>query len=140
MNDIATAVLLLIGAAFMLLAGLGVIRMPDLFMRTQAATKAATLGVGCTLMSVAVHFGELTVVTRAALITAFVLLTAPVSAHMIARAAHSVGTPLWDRTIADELRGRLSADQAPPAADIPERFPPSPHIPPGSAPPAREAR
>lgn len=121
MNDIVTALLLVIGAAFMLLAGLGVVRMPDLFMRTQAATKAATLGAGCMLMAVAVHFGELTVVTRAVLIAAFILLTAPVSAHMIARAAHSVDTPLWEGTIADELRGehrspaeRTAAESVPP--------------------------
>jgi multicomponent Na+:H+ antiporter subunit G len=75
-------------------------------MRMQAATKAATLGAGCMLLAVAIHFGELTVVARAMLVTAFVFLTAPVAAHMIARAAYSVGTPLWQGTIADELRGQ----------------------------------
>ncbi len=104
MNDVVTAVLIVVGGAFMLLAGVGIVRMPDLFMRMQAATKAATLGAGCMLMAVAVHFGELTVVTRALLVTAFVFLTAPVAAHMIARAAYSVGTPLWKGTIADEFR------------------------------------
>lgn len=106
MSDIVSAVLIVVGGAFMLLAGVGVVRMPDLFMRMQAATKAATLGAGCMLLAVAVHFGELTVVTRALLVTAFVFLTAPVAAHMIARAAYSVGTPLWESTIADELRDR----------------------------------
>ncbi|MBL8796254.1 MAG: monovalent cation/H(+) antiporter subunit G [Planctomycetia bacterium] len=109
MNDIASALLIVVGGAFMLLAGVGVVRMPDLFMRMQAATKAATLGAGCMLLAVAVHFGELTVVTRALLVTAFVFLTAPVAAHMIARAAYSVGTPLWEGTIADELRDRRQA-------------------------------
>ncbi len=105
MNDMVTAVLIVVGGAFMLLAGVGIVRMPDLFMRMQAATKAATLGAGCMLMAVAVHFGELTVVTRALLVTAFVFLTAPVAAHMIARAAYSVRTPLWKGTIADEFHG-----------------------------------
>jgi multicomponent Na+:H+ antiporter subunit G len=105
MSDIITALLVVVGGAFMLLAGVGVVRMPDLFMRMQAATKAATLGAGCMLLAVAVHFGEPTVVTRALLVTAFVFLTAPVAAHMIARAAYSVGTPLWEGTITDELRG-----------------------------------
>lgn len=120
MNDAVTSLLLVVGSAFMLLAGLGVIRMPDVFMRTQAATKAATLGAGCLLTAVAVHSGELTVVTRAMLIASFILLTAPVSAHMIARAAHSVGTPLWEGTIADELRGGGStsaADERPSSRD-----------------------
>jgi multicomponent Na+:H+ antiporter subunit G len=106
MSDIISAALIVIGGAFMLLAGVGVLRMPDLFMRMQAATKAATLGAGCMLLAVAVHFGELTVVARALLVIAFVLLTAPVAAHMIARAAYSVGTPLWEGTITDEVRGQ----------------------------------
>ena len=106
MSELISAALVVIGGAFMLLAGVGVVRMPDLFMRMQAATKAATLGAGCMLLAVAVHFGELTVVARALLVTAFVLLTAPVAAHMIARAAYSVGTPLWEGTIANELRNQ----------------------------------
>jgi multicomponent Na+:H+ antiporter subunit G len=104
MTDAISAALIVIGGAFMLLAGVGILRMPDLFMRMQAATKAATLGAGCMLLAVAVHFGELTVVARALLVIAFVVLTAPVAAHMIARAAYSVGTPLWEGTLGDELR------------------------------------
>ncbi len=110
MSDLLSAALLVIGGIFMLLAGVGVLRMPDLFMRMQAATKAATLGAGCMLLAVAVHFGELTVVTRALLVTAFVFMTAPVAAHMIARAAYSVGTPLWEGTIADELQSARAPD------------------------------
>jgi multicomponent Na+:H+ antiporter subunit G len=113
MNDVASAVLIVVGGAFMLLAGVGIVRMPDLFMRMQAATKAATLGAGCMLLAVAVHFGELAIGTRVLLVTAFIFLTAPVAAHVIARAAYSVGTPLWEGTIADELKGqRLAASQA----------------------------
>lgn len=106
MNEILGALLLLIGGAFMLLAGIGVVRMPDLFMRMQAATKAATLGAGCMLLAVAIHFDDLAVSTRALLVTAFIFLTAPVAAHVIARAAYSVGVPLWDGTLCDELRTR----------------------------------
>jgi len=104
MNDILCAALLLVGALAMLLAGVGVVRMPDLFMRMQAATKAATLGTGCMLLAVAVHFDDMGVTTRALLVTAFVFLTAPVAAHVIARAAYSVGVPLWEGTLCDELR------------------------------------
>lgn len=109
MNDIVCASFILTGGTFMLLAGVGILRMPDLFMRMQAATKAATLGAGCMLLAVAVHFGDLTVVARTLLVTAFVFLTAPVAAHMIARAAYSVGTPLWKGTLVDELRDRPRA-------------------------------
>ena len=104
MSDIISALLLLFGGLIMLLAGIGVVRMPDLFMRMQAATKAATLGIGCMLMGVAVHFGSLSVTTRALLITAFVFLTTPISAHVIARAAYAIGVPFWKHTVIDELQ------------------------------------
>lgn len=87
--------------------------MPDLFMRMQAATKAATLGVGCMLSAVAIHFNDVGITTRCLLVTAFVFLTAPVAAHVIARAAYSVGVPLWEGTICDELRGHQEQDEQP---------------------------
>lgn len=106
MSDVISGVLILIGASFVFMAGLGVLRMPDLFTRMQAATKAATLGLGCLLVGVAVHFGLSGVTTRAILVILFGFLTAPVAAHMIGRAAYFVGLPLWERTVVDELRGR----------------------------------
>jgi multicomponent Na+:H+ antiporter subunit G len=91
-------------------------------MRLQAATKASTLGVGCMLLGLAIHFQDLTVTTRAVLIIAFFFLTAPVGAHMIARAAYAVGVPLWEGTITDELgERRRAARQA--AADSPAELP-----------------
>ena len=113
MSEILSAILIVLGSAFMLLAGVGVLRMPDVFMRMQAAAKAATLGSGCTLLAVAVHFGGLTVATRVLVIIVFLFLTAPVAAHMIARAAYSIGTPLWQGTITDELRTARQADAPP---------------------------
>ena len=86
MNEVLSAALMIVGAAFALLAGAGVVRMPDLFTRMQAATKASTLGIGCIVLAVAVHFGEFGVTTRALATMIFVFLTAPVAAHMIARA------------------------------------------------------
>jgi CPA2 family monovalent cation:H+ antiporter-2 len=105
MNEIISSALMIIGAAFALLAGAGVVRMPDLFTRMQAATKASTLGIGCMVLAVPIHFGELGITTRALATIIFVFLTAPVAAHMIARAAYFVGVPLWERTIIDELHG-----------------------------------
>lgn len=106
MTEWLTAVLLVVGAIFMFLAALGVARMPDLFTRMQTATKAVTLGVGCTFLAVAVHFAEAEVTFRVVLIIAFFLLTAPVSAHMIVRAAYIVGVSLWEKSVVDELRGQ----------------------------------
>jgi CPA2 family monovalent cation:H+ antiporter-2 len=105
MTEMIASASMIVGAAFMLLAGVGVVRMPDLFMRMQAATKASTLGMGCIVLAVAVHFGELGITTRVLATIVFVCLTAPVAAHMIARASYFVGVPLWEGTIIDELRG-----------------------------------
>jgi multicomponent Na+:H+ antiporter subunit G len=110
MSDIIRDVLLLIGASFLLVAGIGIVRMPDLYSRIQAATKASTLGIGCIILALAVHFDNFGVTIRALLVVAFFFLTAPVAAHVITRAAYFVGVPLWEKTIIDELRGHYHTD------------------------------
>ncbi len=96
MKDLAAAFLLLFGSVFMLLAALGVFRMPDLLTRMQTATKASTLGASCMLFAVVVHFWELRVAAIALLVICSVFLTAPVAAHMLARSAYLLGVPLWN--------------------------------------------
>lgn len=97
--------LLLIGAIFMLLAAIGITRMPDVFTRMQPATKAATLGVGFMLLAVAFHFETVGASARAVAIITFVALTSPVAAHLIGRAAYVLGVPLYKGTEVDELGG-----------------------------------
>jgi multicomponent Na+:H+ antiporter subunit G len=97
--------LLLIGAFFIFVAALGVLRLPDLFMRLHANTKSATLGVGCIMLGTAIYFGEISVTTRSLAVIAFLFITAPVGAHLLARAAYFSGIPLWEETISDDLRG-----------------------------------
>ena len=88
MTDIATAIVWLAGSAFALLAAVGVLRMPDVFTRMQASTKASTLGLACLLIGAALQMGDFASLIRVASIGAFVLLTTPVAAHVIARAAY----------------------------------------------------
>lgn len=104
MIDALTAVLWVAGAAFSLLAALGVLRMPDVFTRMQASTKAYTLGVGLLLIGSALQLGDLASFIRAGSVGAFVLLTTPVAAHVIARAAYLADVPLWEHTVADDRR------------------------------------
>jgi multicomponent Na+:H+ antiporter subunit G len=99
--------LFIAGALLGLLAGVGVLRMPDVFTRMQASTKASTLGLGCLLAGVALRNPELAFVVRAASIAAFMLLTTAVGAHVIARAAARSGAPIWEGTIVDERPRRL---------------------------------
>ena len=94
MNDILAifvGILLITGALFSLIASVGIIRLKDFYMRMHAASKAATLGSGLLLLALALHSGQLDVVTRAIAGVVFFLLTAPVSAHLLATAAYRVG-------------------------------------------------
>ncbi len=106
MIELVVSALLFAGAAFMLLASVGVLRMPDLYTRMQTTTKATTLGVGCLALAVAVGVGGTGAWVRAAAIIVFFYLTAPVAAHVIARAAYFVGTGRWEWTTIDEMQGR----------------------------------
>jgi multicomponent Na+:H+ antiporter subunit G len=94
------------GTFFMLVAGIGVLRMPDLYLRMSATTKAATLGAGCILLAAAAHFQTLGVISRVGAIVVFLLITAPIAAHLLGRAAYFDGVPLWDRTLVDEFKAR----------------------------------
>jgi multicomponent Na+:H+ antiporter subunit G len=104
MSDVVTAILWIAGAAFSLLAAVGVLRMPDVFTRMQASTKASTLGLGCLLLGAALQMGDFASFVRLASIGAFVLLTTPVAAHVIARASYVAEVPLWEGTVLDERR------------------------------------
>lgn len=105
-SELLSALLLIIGSVFILIAAIGLVRMPDVFMRMSASAKGATLGVGTTLLAAAVFFGELTVAAQAVATVVFVMLTTPVATHMIARAAYFNGTPLWANTLVDQLCDR----------------------------------
>ena len=104
MTDVVTAVLWLAGSAFALLASVGLLRMPDVFTRMQASTKASTLGLTCLLLGAALQMGDFASLIRAASIGAFVLLTTPVAGHVIARASYYANVPLWEGTVLDERR------------------------------------
>jgi multicomponent Na+:H+ antiporter subunit G len=125
MSEWVAAVLLLAGSAFMLIAAVGVARFPDLIIRMHAAAKAGGLGVGLVVSAVAVHFKEAEVITEAVLVAGFMLLTAPVAAHLIARASYLSGVPLWGGTFVDELRSRSGRPPRPRLDDAAGRAPPS---------------
>ena len=110
MIEILTAVFLVAGAGFMLIAALGLLRMPDLLTRMHATTKAGVLGAGLIMVGAAIFIGHLTVVVKAVAVIAFLILTAPVAAHAIGRAGYFMGVPLWSQTHTDELEGRYDPE------------------------------
>lgn len=114
MRDTLVALLLGGGAFFTLVAAIGVVRMPDIYIRLSAASKASTLGAGLILTTVALFFDSAAVTGKVVAIIAFTLLTAPVAAHMLGRAAYFSGVPLWEKTVRDELgtAGRWSRNRA----------------------------
>lgn len=87
MIDILIGILLLLGGFFALIAAIGVLRLPDVLTRMHASTKAGTLGSSLTLIGCAIYFGDTTVTVRVIAIILFLMLTAPIGAHMLGRAA-----------------------------------------------------
>ena len=104
-GELLAAAFVLVGAAFCIIAAIGILRMPDVFMRMHASTKAGTLGAGMILVAAAVAFDTTGAAARALGAMAFILLTAPVAAHVIGRAAYLSAAPLSDRTWIDERSG-----------------------------------
>lgn len=113
MRDVITIALMATGAVFAFVGCLGVLRLPDLYLRMSASAKAATLGVGCLMTAAAVHFDDLAITSRAVAVILFVLVTTPVAAQMIGRAAYFTGVPLWHKTVRDELREQRDAEAGP---------------------------
>jgi multicomponent Na+:H+ antiporter subunit G len=106
MSSVIIVILVTLGTLFVLLSAIGLIRMPDTYMRISVNTKAATLGVGLILVGTAVFFNDLSTTSRTLVIILFVFLTAPVSAHLIGRASYFMGVKLWKGSVVDDLRGK----------------------------------
>ena len=102
--ELLASALLLVGGAFCFLGSLGLAKLPDVFMRLHGPSKASTLGVGCVALASMAFFTirEGAPSLHELLIIVFVVMTTPVSAHMIAKAALHRRLPRWDR--GDETR------------------------------------
>ncbi|MCC5918275.1 MAG: monovalent cation/H(+) antiporter subunit G [Cryomorphaceae bacterium] len=94
------------GALFILLAAIGILKMPDFYLRVSVTTKAATLGVGLILVASAFAFDHFSVTSRVLAILVFIILTAPVGAHMIGRAANFIGVKMWDKSEFNDLEDK----------------------------------
>ena len=101
---VAGSALITLGAVLVMLAGIGVIRFPDVFCRANAATKAAGLGVACLLAGAALLIGTLDAGVKLAIAIALQFATAPISGHVMGRAAYRSGAPLTASTHIDDLR------------------------------------
>ncbi|NNG73645.1 monovalent cation/H(+) antiporter subunit G [Rhizobium laguerreae] len=101
-----TALLLIVGALFALAAAIGLVRLPDLYTRMHSASKAGTVGSGLLLLAAGLYSQDLAILARAIASFIFFLLTAPVSAHLLARVAHRSGYDLGELSVRDDIRDR----------------------------------
>ena len=99
-----------LGTFFMFVASLGVLRLSDFYLRIHAPTKAATLGLSFLLLALALRVREVELVTKALLALLFIGATAPVGAHILARAAYRSGVLPSRDTDPDEYSRRASGD------------------------------
>ncbi|MEF2968579.1 Na+/H+ antiporter subunit G [Paenibacillus sp. M1] len=105
-GEVVGAILILFGAIFSLISAIGIVRLPDVYTRSHAASKSSTLGVLCALVGTLLYF----IITdsyfsiRLILGIFFVFLTAPVAAHVLTRSAYRNEVPLAETTVEDELK------------------------------------
>ncbi len=104
-----------VGVAFDLFGAIGLVRLPDIYNRVQAATKCVTLGTCMMLFGVFLYSGVSSLGIKALICMVFVLLTSPVGAHALARGAHISGVSLWKGSVRDafkEFRERRARKRA----------------------------
>ena len=102
MNETIGMFFIIVGLAFDFFGCLGLIRLPDVYNRLQASTKCVTLGTCSILLGLFLFNGFTAAGIKAVLCIIFILLTAPVSAHALARGAHKSGVKLWDKSVCDK--------------------------------------
>lgn len=102
MNETIGTIFIIVGLAFNFFGCLGLIRLPDVYNRLQASTKSVTLGTCGILFGIFLFRGFSATGIKAILCLIFIILTAPVSAHALARAAHIAGVKLWEKSVIDE--------------------------------------
>ncbi len=107
-NEIIGMVMITIGLLFQLLGSLGLIRLPDVYNRLQAATKSITLGA----VSIAIGVGvaEPSLLPKALILAFFLLFTNPIASHAIARSAYRSGVPLWKGSVIDQYGEALKKE------------------------------
>ena len=110
MNDVWVIILSGVASLFILLAAIGIVRMPDFYLRLSVTVKATTMGIGLMLGGAAIFFGDIATTSKALAIIFFLVLTAPVAAQMIGRTAYFIGVPLWKNSVIDQLKNKYNRE------------------------------
>ncbi len=105
--EIAAYALKTVGVVFLVIAAIGVLRLPDAFTRMHAATKAGTLGAGLVMLGSALSVTGAEAIGTAVLTVLILLATVPLASHLLGRAAYTSGAPFWQGTKGDALAETL---------------------------------
>lgn len=104
-------ILLVLGAFFMLIASIGMVKLPDLYMRIHAATKAPSLGIFLMMVGIIVYFLNWWTSIEGVVVILFVFITAPIGSHMISKVAHNMGVGKHKSTITDEMEQDMNVEK-----------------------------
>lgn len=102
MNEIIGYIFVVVGLAFDIFGCIGLLRLPDVYNRLQAATKCVTLGTCSILLAAILIKGIHAASIKAFLCLVFLLLTSPVAAHALSRGAYKSGVKLWEKSVCDK--------------------------------------
>lgn len=102
MSETIGMIIIIIGVAFDAFGCIGLIRLPDVYNRLQAATKCVTLGTCGIMFGIFVMNGFTSLGIKALVAIPFIFLTSPTAAHALARGAHIFGVKLWQKSVCDK--------------------------------------
>jgi multicomponent Na+:H+ antiporter subunit G len=113
LGELLLGLVILFGSLISALSAFGLIRLPDVYLRSHAATKSATLGVLLILIGTFLYFMFYLEHSSAKLLLGivFVFVTAPVAGHLNGRAAYRSGVALWEDSVQDDLKDALKKEQ-----------------------------
>lgn len=109
--EIISSFFILTGVTFIVISSIGLLRLPDFYIRISVVTKAISLGITLILLGIGIYFNDLIIGSKVVAIISFMMITAPVSAHIIARAAIKNKVPFWGKTILKDFQPYLDEHQ-----------------------------
>ncbi len=104
MSEIISTVIIGIGVAFDFFGCLGLLRLPDVYNRLQAATKSVTLGTWSILLGILIRYGFIGVGVKALLCIPLLFFASTVAAHALMRGSYIFGIKLWDKSVVDDYK------------------------------------
>ncbi len=111
MSEYFVIFFMVVGAIFIFVASIGLLKMPDVYLRMSASTIAGTFGVASMLLAAAIHFYDFGIFVHIIGVIIFLILTVPVGAHMLGRASHIIGLQMWKNTVRDDLKDKYDHEK-----------------------------